>query len=83
MKLRQAIKILKRIHSAAYNHQLFGTPLPKSWRRYMSMWHKANAVYNHHCIPVGRCANNWANKYTAKLAKASREQRQKETLNLT
>ncbi len=83
MKLRQATKILKRIHKAACHHQYYDIPLPKSWRRYMSMWHKANAVYNHHCIPVGRCANKWSNDYSAKLAKASRAQRQKETLNLT
>lgn len=72
MKLRQATKIIKRIHLCAHNAQCYGTPLPKSWRRYMSMWHQANAVYNHHAFPFGRQANRWANDHVAKMCKASK-----------
>lgn len=73
MKLRQAEKILKRISIEGENNQRYGTPLPKSWGKLMCLWHKAQAVFNHHCIPIGRMANKWANEYTAKISKRTRE----------
>lgn len=76
MKLRQAKKIIRRIYdcnrSLAYNE----TPLPKSWRRYMCLWHKANAVVQHHFVPFGRQANRWNNEHAAKFCKASKPQKE-------
>lgn len=73
MKLRQASKILRRIDSAAHDHQYYGKPLPRSWRRYMSMWHRANAVCNHHCGPFGRMANRWLNSQSANIHEATQK----------
>ncbi len=83
MKLRQAEKILKRISICARDNNYYGTPLPRNWRRYMCLWHKANAVYNHHAVPFGREANRWANAHMAKMCKAAKlhEQQYQEYAN--
>lgn len=73
MKLRQARKILKRIYEESFRNQMYGTPLPKSWRRLLCAWHRANAVNNHHNGPIGRAANKWANDYLGKISKNSRK----------
>ncbi len=71
MKLRQAAKILKRIYACNIAYKYDGVPLPKSWRRYMFLWHKATAVYNHHSGPLGRQFNRWSNDRAAKISKLS------------
>lgn len=73
MNLRQAKKILKRISIEGGNNKWYGTPLPKSWRKLMCMWHKANAIYNKHSGIVGRNANKWANDHVAKICKEHKE----------
>ncbi len=72
MKLRQAIKIVKRVSTEGMKHRWYGKPLPKNWRKLASKMHKAQAVFNHHCIPFGRMANKWSNGHTAKICKATR-----------
>lgn len=72
MKLRQATKIIKRVSTESWNNRWYGKPLPKSWRKLLNKMHKAQAVFNHHCIPFGRIANKWGNDYTAKICKATR-----------
>ena len=71
MKLRQAAKILKRIYACNVAYNLDGVPLPKSWRRYMFLWHKATAVYNHHSGPFGRLFNRCRQDHAAKICKSS------------
>lgn len=73
MKLRQAEKIVKRASIEAYHNRYYGTPLPKSWKRIVSMLLKARAVCNHHAIPFGRMANKWYNDNAARMAKESKE----------
>lgn len=73
MKLRQARKILKRIYEESFRNQMFDAPLPKSWKRLLSAWHRANAVANHHNGSIGRAANKWANDYLGKKSKKSRK----------
>ena len=71
MKLRQAAKILKRIYACNIAYKYDDVPLPKSWRHYMCLWHKANAVVNRQS-PFGRMANQWLNQHSAKIAKKSK-----------
>lgn len=79
MKLRQAKKIISRIYDCNRELQFLGTPLPKSWRRYMCLMHKATAVVQHHFVPYGRQANRWANEHTAKICKATKLQQKELT----
>ena len=71
MKLRQAEKIINRVHTEGRRNQWYGTPLSKSWRKLASKMHKAQAVVNHHS-PFGRMANEWANKHVPKMCKEMR-----------
>ena len=71
MKLRQAEKIIRRVHTEGRRNHWYGTPLSKSWRKLASKMHKAQAVVNHHS-PFGRMANEWANKYVPKMCKEMR-----------
>ncbi len=65
MKIRQAKKILRR----HYRIELSYDPLPRCWRRYRCLWHKAIAVDNHHCGPLGRMNNRWMNDNASRYIK--------------
>ncbi len=73
MKLRQAEKILKRVSIEGKNYQWYGIPLSKSWHKLISKAHKAQAVFNHHCIPIGRMTNKWSNEHIAKICNMTKE----------
>ncbi len=66
MNLRKAKKNFKRISIEGKNYKRYGTPLLNTWRKLLSLWHKDNAVFNLHCIPIGRTTNRWTNDYSAK-----------------
>lgn len=77
MKLRQAKKILARLREMHLHNGYYGTTYPPSWRRYVCMWHKAYAVFNHH-HPLGRLANKWANDNMARIIRESKVKQQQQ-----